>query len=166
MSTLFATNDAISSKEGKAFINVEGVNEELFYATKVEAKVEKTKAEVKSVGRRMHGSKTVGMKGTGTLSIHSVTSMFNEMVAVYQRTGVDFYFNMTIIVEDKTSTAGNQTLMLFNCNLDSVVLASFDATDDGVVTQEIPFTFDAFELLSRHTFSEAGTLAVIASQAL
>ena len=60
--------DAVSGKEGRAYAKIDGNNEELFYAKTIEAKVEKTKSQVKSIGRRMVGHKTTGAEGTGSMT--------------------------------------------------------------------------------------------------
>ena len=61
MKTLNAP-DTISGKEGRAYAKINGNNEELFYAKTIEATVEKSKGEVKSIGKRMTGHKTTGRK--------------------------------------------------------------------------------------------------------
>ena len=67
--------DAVSGKEGRAYAKIDGNNEELFYAKTIEAKVEKTKSQVKSIGRRMVGHKTTGAEGTGSMTIYYITPL-------------------------------------------------------------------------------------------
>ena len=52
MKTLNAP-DTISGKEGRAYAKVNGNNEELFMSKTIEATVEKSKSEVKAIGKRM-----------------------------------------------------------------------------------------------------------------
>ena len=42
----FNKQDAVSGKQGKAFVIIEGRNEELFYAKTIEATIEKNKVDV------------------------------------------------------------------------------------------------------------------------
>ena len=52
MKTLNAP-DTISGKEGRAYAKINGNNEELFYAKTIEANVEKSKSEIKAIGKRI-----------------------------------------------------------------------------------------------------------------
>jgi len=75
-----------------------------------------------------------------------VTSRFRQMAAKYAKTGQDTYFNITIVNDDPTSTVGKQTVVLYNCNIDNVVLARLD-TESDVLEDDIDFTFDDFDIL-------------------
>jgi len=141
--------DAISGKQGKAFVTINGRVEELFYAKTVEATIEKTKADVPILGKTNVGKKAAGWSGTGTLTIYYFTSMFRALMLEYIKTGKDFYFDLQIVNEDPASTVGKQTSVLKDCNLDSVVAAAFDATSDDPLEEELPFTFDDFDLLDQ-----------------
>jgi len=68
------------------------------------------------------------------------------MAAAFAKTGKDTYFNITIVNDDPTSTVGKQTVVLYNCNIDSVVLARLD-TESDVLEDDIDFTFDDFDIL-------------------
>ena len=48
-----------------------------------EANVEKNKAEVNIMGRRMTGHKTTGANGTGTATFYKVTSQFVTLMMNY-----------------------------------------------------------------------------------
>lgn len=137
--------DVISGKEGRAYAVIDGQVEELFYAKSIEAKVEKTKTEVKVLGRRATQHKATGWNGTGTMTIYYVTSLFRRLMLEYARTGKDFYFTLQVINEDPASAAGRQTTVLKECNIDSVVLARLDVEAEEL-DEEVPFTFSDFEL--------------------
>lgn len=139
--------DAISGKMAKAFATINGNVHELFYAKTGEANVEKNKVDVPVLGKTNVGSKSTGWKGTGTLTLHYITSMFRQLMVNYIKTGRDFYFDLQIINEDPTSKVGKQTVILKNCNIDSITLSRFDATSDDPLEEEIPFTFDDADLL-------------------
>jgi hypothetical protein len=141
--------DAISGKHAKAFITINGQVEELFYARSLEATIEKNKTDVPVVGKTNVGQKAVGWSGTGTLNIYYVTSLFRRLVRDYIKTGRDFYFDLTVSNEDPTSATGRQTVVLKNCNLDSVVAAQFDATSDDPLNEDVSFTFDDYDILEQ-----------------
>ncbi|AJA42666.1 xkdM-like portal protein (endogenous virus) [Clostridium phage phiCT9441A] len=63
----FKAEDTISGQEARAYITVNGRNEELFYAKKIESKVEKQKTEVKTLGRRGTQNKQQVGKGQAHL---------------------------------------------------------------------------------------------------
>ena len=74
-----SAQDTISGKEGIAYAKINGNNEEMFYAKTIEANVEKTKSEIKSIGKRMVGHKTTGMNGTGSMTIYYLSPVFRQM---------------------------------------------------------------------------------------
>lgn len=138
--------DTISGQEGKATSVIDGNVQDMFYVKTLEATFEKTKAEVKTLGKRGTQHKGAGWSGTGSMTIYYVTSLFREMALKYAKTGKDTYFNITIVNDDPTSTIGKQTVVLYNCNIDNVVLAKLD-TDSDTLDEDIDFTFDDFDIL-------------------
>lgn len=139
--------DAISGKQAKAFVTINGRVEELFYAKTGEATINKKKADVPILGKTNVGKKSAGWDGAGTLTIYYVTSLFRELTLTYIKTGQDFYFDLQVVNEDPSSSVGKQTAVVKNCNLDSIVWARFDATSDDPLEEEMPFTFDDVDLL-------------------
>ena len=83
--------DTISGKEGRAYAKINGNNEEMFFAKAVEVSVEKSKSQVKAIGKRMAGHKTTGAEGTGSLTMYYVSSLFCEQLAEWKRIGNDLY---------------------------------------------------------------------------
>ncbi|CBZ04406.1 phage tail tube protein [Clostridium botulinum] len=140
--------DTISGQEARAFLTVDGRNEELFYAKKLESKVEKKKTEVKTLGKRGEQHKAAGWSGSGTLTVYYVTSLFRELMIKYMKTGVDTYFDMSVTNEDPTSSIGKQTTVLKDCNLDEVSMAMFDVESE-VLEEDMGFTFDDVDLLDK-----------------
>ena len=127
--------DVISAKLASCYITISGNRYLLMQAKSLEAKFEKDKQEVAILGRN----------GTGSMTIYSNTSMFTKLLKTYKDTGEDFYFDIQITNEDKTSAAGRQTIILKDCNLDEGVIASFDADGDWL-EQDVSFTYEDFEL--------------------
>ncbi|SCY93259.1 phage tail tube protein [Alkaliphilus peptidifermentans] len=139
--------DAISGKYAKAFVILNDNVEELFYAKSLESSIEKSKSDVPVLGKTNVGKKAAGWSGTGTLTIYYITSLFRQLMLEYVKHGRDFYFDLQVVNEDPASSAGKQTILLKNCNIDGVVAAKFDATSEDQLDEEISFTFDGFDIL-------------------
>ena len=104
MKTLNAP-DTISGKEGRAYAKINGNNEELFYAKTIEANVEKSKSEIKAIGKRMTGHKTTGANGSGSMTLYYMTPLFREMLRQWKETGKDVYFDMVVENDDQESSS-------------------------------------------------------------
>ena len=138
--------DTINGKTARAYITINGVVEELFYAKTLEATVEKSKSEVQILGKRQVAHKASGWSGSGTLTIYYMTSYFRSLMMKYITDGIDTYFDLHVTNEDPASTVGPQTVILKQCNMDSVIMAKFDITSDDALEEEVAFTFDDVEL--------------------
>lgn len=147
--------DAISGQEARAYITIEGRNEELFYAKKLKSKVKKKKKQLKTLGHRGEQNKAAGWSGDGEMTIYYVTSLFRELMIKYIKTGVDTYFDLTVVNEDPSSTIGNQTIVLKNCNFDEVNMAMFDV-DSEALEEDITFTFDDVDILNKFRKPQLG----------
>ena len=143
--------DPISGKEGVAYAKINGNNEELFFAKTIEASVEKAKSEIKAIGRRMTGHKTTGMSGSGSMTLYYLTPLFRQMLRQYKDTGVDIYFDLVVENNDPSSSAGKQTTLLMDCNLDSVVLTKLDGDSDDPLEEDADFTFEDYDILQEFT---------------
>lgn len=150
MKTLNAS-DTISGKEGRAYAKIDGNNEELFFAKTIESTVEKSKSEVKAIGKRMTGHKTTGGNGTGSMTLYYMTPLFRQMIKQWKETGQDIYFDMVIENDDQESSAGKQSVLLIDCNLDSVVLGKLDGDSDDPLDEDVDFTFEDFDILTPFT---------------
>ena len=138
--------DTISGQEGSAQANINGEVHDLFYAKSIEATAEKLKTEIRTLKKRGTQHKAAGWSGSGTLTLYYVTSIFRKLMIQYIKTGKDTYFDLIITNEDPTSTIGKQTIVLYNCNADSTVLAKLDVESEAL-DEEIEFTFDDADLL-------------------
>ena len=143
--------DPISGKEGVAYAKINGNNEELFFAKTIEASVEKAKSEIKAIGRRMTGHKTTGMSGSGKMTLYYLTPLFRQMLKQYKDTGVDIYFDLVVENNDPSSSAGKQTTLLMDCNLDSVVLTKLDGDSDDPLEEDADFPFEDYDILQEFT---------------
>ncbi len=139
-------SDAINGTEGRAYAIIGGVREEMFYLRNIEAKVEKDKAEGKTLGRRGTQHKAKGWKGSGSANLYYVTTKFRQMMLSYIKSGVDTYFDVQIVNEDPSSSVGIQTVILRDVNLDSVIMAKLDV-DSDFLDEDIDFTFEDIDIL-------------------
>lgn len=147
----FDVQHAVSGKQAKAYAIVNGNIEELFYAKVGEATMEKNKTEIPRLGKTNNAQKPSGWNGTGTLTIYYMTSFFRRMAFEYIKTGRDIYFNLQIVNEDPSTDVGKQTVVLKDCNIDTITLAKFDVTTDDPLEEEMPFTFHDADLLEAFT---------------
>ncbi len=137
--------DVISARLASCYATIDGERVLLMQAKNLEAKVEKNKVEVPILGRTGLGHKTTNWNGTGSMTIYSNTSRFTQLLKRYKDTGTDIYLDLQIRMEDPTSDAGAQTIILKGVNLDSGTIAAFDADGDWA-EQDIDFTFEDFEV--------------------
>lgn len=137
--------DAISAKLAECFVTIGGNRYNFMQAINFEASFEKTKSEVPILGKTGTGNKSTGWKGTGSATFHYNTSIFREMMLNYKDTGEDVYFEIQVTNEDRTSSAGRQTLVFVDCNIDGGILAKFDA-DGEYLDEDMDFTFEDFKM--------------------
>lgn len=137
--------DTITASLAECYVTLDGVRYNLMQAINVEATMEKTKTEVPILGKPGKGNKATGWTGTGSATFHFNTSIFRKFMKHYKDTGEDFYFDMQITNEDPSSAVGSQTIVLNDCNLDSIVLAKFDA-DGEYLEEDIDFTFEDWDM--------------------
>lgn len=138
--------DTINGQEGEATAKIGSEIQKLFMVKDIEATIEKEKEEVKTLGRRGTGNKAVGYKGTGSMTMYYASTYFRKMALDYVKNGRDIYFDLTITNDDPTSDVGKQTIVLYGCNFDSIVIAKLD-TDSAVLDEEMDFTFEDFDIL-------------------
>ncbi|HBG5949729.1 TPA: hypothetical protein KRH60_003852, partial [Clostridioides difficile] len=75
-------------------------------------------------------------------------SIFRELLYEYKETGEDIYFDIQITNEDPTSSVGRQTIILEDCNMDSGIIAKFDA-DGEYLDEDMDFTFENWKLVEK-----------------
>ncbi|MEG2050890.1 MAG: phage tail tube protein [Oscillospiraceae bacterium] len=137
--------DAISAKLAEIFMTIGTNRYNVMQAINLEAKFEKSKTEVPSLGKTGVGNKSTGWKGSGSATFHYNTSIFREIMERYKDTGEDIYFEMQITNDDPSSAAGRQTIILMGCNIDGGILAKFDA-DGEYLDEDMDFTFEDFKM--------------------
>lgn len=137
--------DSISAKLAECFVTIEGNRYNFMQAINLEAKFERTKTEIPILGKTGKGNKSTGWKGTGSATFHYNQSIFRQLMQKYKDTGVDTYFEIQVTNDDPTSAAGRQTVVFTGVNLDSAILAKFDA-DGEYLDEDMDFTFEDFKM--------------------
>lgn len=148
--TMHARN-APSAKMAECFVTIDGNRYNFMSAINVEVNFEKEKTKIPILGRMNRGNKSTGSQITGSGEFHKNTSIWNKIAYKFQETGEDVYFDMQITNEDPTTEIGRQTIILYDCNFDSVTLAAFDADSDDVLTESLEFTAERFEMPEEYT---------------
>ena len=141
MAKLMNAKDTVWSGMGSIYVTLDNNRICLIQAVHVVAKYKKDKKKVNVMGTTVAGNKG----GSLALSHYYNTSLFRKYVKRYQDTGEDFYFDVVMTNEDKTSAAGKQTVILKNCNFDDGTIAELQAGGD-VLVEESNFTFERFEM--------------------
>lgn len=137
--------DAITGSMAEVFCTIEGTRYNLLHVISGSANCEKNKVQVPILGRTGRGNKSVGWSGSGSMTCHANNSIMAELALKYAKTGVDTYFELQVTINDPTSATGQQSVVLVDCNFDSVDLFSFDA-DADYATTDLSFTFEDFEV--------------------
>ena len=155
MAQTMAARNAVSAKMAECYITIDGNRYNFMSAINVEVTFEKSKTEVAILGRMNKGHKSVGSSITGSAEFHFNTSIWRELAYRFQETGEDLYFEMQITNEDVTaSDVGRQTIILYDCNFDSVVLTKFDADSDDTLTESLDFTAERFEMPEKYNLMD------------
>lgn len=158
-----AAKDAVLAKMAECYITIDNVRYNFMSAINVEVTFEKSKTEVPILGRMNKGHKATSSSITGSAEFHLNTSIWRELAQKFQDYGTDVYFDMQITNEDPTTTIGRQTIVLHDCNWDSVTLAAFDADSDDVLTETIDFTAESFSFGNNEKFSSMSGMTAAAT---
>lgn len=145
MSVIMMAKDAVSASLAECYATIDGQRYNLMQAINLEATMEKSKTEVPILGKTGKGNKANNWKGTGSATFHYNTSIFRKFMKKYKDQGTDFYFDIQITNNDPTSAVGAQTIILKDCNLDSITIAKFDA-DGEYLDEQMDFTFEDWEM--------------------
>ncbi|MDC4242435.1 phage tail tube protein [Clostridium tertium] len=140
--------DTISSKEGKAYININGSNRELFEIVSLKAQLDLTVQSKRMMGHRMMQHKVIGAEGTGSMTMYFMNSDMLRLALDYIKNGKYGGLKLQVKNEDEQSTVGTQEVLLLNVLLKTIPVAVLDADSDDPVTIDTDFTFDDIEGLN------------------
>lgn len=140
--------DTISSKEGKAYITINGSNRELFEIVSLKAQLDLTVQSKRMMGHRMTQHKVIGAEGTGSMTMYFMNSDMLRLALDYIKNGKYGGLKLQVKNEDEQSTVGSQEVLLLNVLLKTIPVAVLDADSDDPVTIDTDFTFDDIEGLN------------------
>lgn len=138
--------DALNGKEGRAVCTINGKQVELFGLKNLKIDYSLDSSDFKVVGTRLVQKKTTGIQLTGSMNIIYGTPTFKQMIKDYMTTGAIPYFTIQITNNDPATSVGEQTIVLYNCRLNSGNIAQLDA-DADFLTEDVSFDFTQFEIL-------------------
>lgn len=140
--------DTISSKEGKAYITINGSNRELFEIVSLKAQLDLTVQSKRMMGHRMLQHKVTGAEGTGSMTMYFMNSDMLRLALDYIKNGKYGGLKLQVKNEDEQSTVGSQEVLLTNVLLKTIPVASLDSDSDDPLTIDTDFTFDNIEGLN------------------
>lgn len=140
--------DTISSKEGKAFITIDGQNRELFEISSINAQLDLVIQSKPMLGHRMTQHKVVGAEGTGSMTMYFMNSDMLKMAIAYIKDGSLPDIKLQIKNEGAQSTVGKQDVILLGVLLSTIPVANLDDSSEDPITIDTDFTFDDIEGLS------------------
>ena len=141
-------SDTISSKEGKAYITINGQNRELFEISSLTAQLELQVQSRQMLGHRMVQHNVVGAEGTGSMTMYFMNSDMLRLAIQYIKEGKYGGLKLQIKNEDAQSTIGKQEIVLLGVLLNTIPVAALDDQSDDPITVDTDFTFDDIEGLS------------------
>lgn len=150
MSQTMNAKDAISGSLAECFITIDGNRYNFMQLYEFESKYELNIIDVPILGQTSKGHKAVGASGTWKGTAHFNQSLFREILYKFKQTGEMVYFDIQVTNSDKTSSVGNQTVILKNCLIEGGILAKFNASNE-VLNEEVSGTFDDWELPQKFT---------------
>ena len=142
--------DALSAKLAECYVTLGGVRYNFMQMIDFEAKMEKKKTEVPILGTTGSGNKANGWTGSFSGTAHFNQDIMRKAMLQYKKTGEDFYFEIMVVNNDPASAAGKHSIILTGCNLDSIILAKFDA-DGEYLDEDIEGTFDDWSMPNEFT---------------
>lgn len=142
-------SDTISSKEGKAYITIDGKNRELFEISQLTASLKLKIQSRQMLGHRMVQHKVIGAEGSGKMKMYFMNSELLQLAKNYIQNGGISNIKLHVINEDGQSTVGRQEVMLLHVMLNTIPITTLDDDSDDPVTIETDFTFDDMEVLEK-----------------
>lgn len=140
--------DTISSKEGKAFITIDGKNRPLFEISSIKAQLDLNIQTRSMLGHRMTQHKVTGAEGTGSMTMYFMNSDMLKLAISYLQSGKFSNLKLLVKNEDSQSTIGAQEVVLLNVLLKTIPVTTLDDQSEDPITIDTDFTFDAIEGLS------------------
>jgi len=141
-------SDTISSKEGSAYVTINGSNRKMFEISKLEAYIELTINDKQMLGHRMKQHKITGAEGTGSMTMYFMNSAMANAAISYINSGTFTGLTLFVTNSDAESTVGTNEVALYNVIPKKFALAHIDDSSDDPITADTDFTFDSVSRLS------------------
>lgn len=148
--------DVVSGKMATAFIKMDGQNIPCSWFTYFEAICKKKKNEAPRLGTTSLMTRSMGWSGTGKAKMYYANSLFRKMAQEYAKEGKDVFVDIVVTNDDPSTTLGAQAVLFKNVNFDEIPIAKFDVAGDKPLEEDMPFSFDDFEILSSFTHPALG----------
>lgn len=113
-------------------------------ATALQAKVEFQTEDIKFAGDLFQHRKVVGYKGSGSLSMHKVSTRFQKAVADTMKTGIEKYYTLIYKLDDP-SVDGQERVALKDVAFDDLTIVDLEV--GSAMKLEVPFTFGSMDYL-------------------
>lgn len=141
--------DSVDKGEGRGYIIINGIMEELAGTTKISTKRTVKTRTRKPLGEKITQTKVTGIENDGTLTVdHYETARFNKMLDEYEATSKMPEFDLQIINEDKGTEVGRRIVRYYGCLLKGdVSLNELEDSSDDAITSDIAFTFRSQKIL-------------------
>lgn len=143
--------DTVNGKLGTAFVTINGQNQELFRAKKVQVDADVQSTDMKAMGTTRIQQKSTGVKQTGSMTIYYGSDLFTDMVMQYMENGTVTYFDLQVTNNDPTAQVGVQTIVYYGCKLTGTIPLSILDTDSDMLEQAVTFSYTNARKLSSFT---------------
>lgn len=113
-------------------------------ATALQAKIEFQTEDIKFAGDLHQHRKVVGYKGTGSLSMHKISTRFQKAVADTMKTGKEKYYTLIYKLNDP-SVDGQERVALKDVAFDDLTIVDLEV--GATMKLEVPFSFHSMDYL-------------------
>ncbi len=122
-----------------AYMMINGNKEELFYAKKLNAIVQKIRS-------KKHGKEEVDWVGKGTMCMYAITPLFRDLICKEIETGEAIDFDIEVIIQRSTEPTTEQKITLKKCQLESLHTTVFDVNIEelDLLEETVSFTYKDF----------------------
>lgn len=146
MNNKMRPSEVISGKTGDLYVKVKDTRYHCFHFKEIEHNLEYHKGVVAMLGRQMDGHKINGMEGKYKGKGYYRFSELRKLAEDYKNGGPAPIYEMEVINEDPSTSAGVQRILLKDCMPDSDILAKLNV-DEDFLEEDLEGTFDDFEIL-------------------
>lgn len=115
--------------------------------TSCEATVEINKEEILRAGTRWVGNKQTTLKGTGTISGYKITTKMIEKIGQIKDKRKGAFVTEIVAKLDDPESYGAMRVRLKNVQFDTIPLMNYEV--GSIVEEELPFTFEDYDLLDK-----------------